>query len=207
MCNVGCFNDSKMIAYVKGKITFRSPAFIYVETGSIGYQVHITLNTYTKIERQEEILLWTHLHIKEDSHTLYGFYDQEERELFVHLLSVSGVGPNTARILLSSLSPQEVRRAIQSDDELTFKQVKGIGSKTAKQIILDLKGKISKTDSINISTASPGNNTLKEEALSALIALGFNRARAIQAIHKVSHDRPQFNNVEELIKLALKALS
>ncbi|NND33809.1 MAG: Holliday junction branch migration protein RuvA [Saprospiraceae bacterium] len=195
-----------MIAYVKGQITFKNPTYVYIESGGVGYHVNITLNTYSRIEKLETIKLLTHLVVKEDSHTLFGFFDNEERDLFVHLLSVSGIGPNTARIVLSSLTPEDVRRAILTEDEMVFKQVKGIGSKTAKQIILDLKNKVSRSS--DTGAAAPlRDNTLQEEALSALLALGFNKQSVIKAITEVYRADPDLAGVESLIKASLKKLS
>lgn len=195
-----------MIAYVKGPITFKSPTYLYVECHGIGYHVNITLNTYAKVEKLEQVKLLTHLVVKEDSHTLFGFFDHDERELFVHLLSVSGIGPNTARIILSSLTPNEVESAILSENELLFKQVKGIGAKTAKQIILDLKSKISK-GATQLNTVVSRDNTLQEEALSALLALGFNKNSIIKAMREVNKANPDLVTVEDLIKATLKKLS
>jgi Holliday junction DNA helicase RuvA len=144
--------------------------------------------------------------VKEDSHTLFGFYEVDERELFVHLLSVSGVGPNTARILLSSMTPEEVKRAILSEDELAFKKVKGIGAKTSKQIILDLKNKVAKGSGEDFAPPVR-DNTLQQEALSALLALGFNKNRVISVIQKVYQKNPEINQVETLIKASLQQLS
>ncbi len=195
-----------MIAYVKGQITFKNPAYVYVESGGIGYHINISLYTYARIEKAESVKLLTHLVVKEDSHTLYGFYDGEERDLFVHLLSVSGIGPNTARIVLSSLNPTEIKQAILSENELVFRQVKGIGAKTAKQIILDLKNRISKgTDTL--VTLPLRDNTMQEEALSALLALGFSRQSVTKAISDVYKTTPDPASVESLIKATLKKLS
>ncbi len=200
-----------MISYVKGQITLKTPTYIIVETGGIGYHINISLNTYAKIEPLEVVKVLTHLHIKEDSHTLYGFAEDTERALFVHLISVSGIGPNTAQVLLSSLTPEEVQSAILSENVATFNKVKGIGPKTAKRIILDLKDKIMKEGG-KVSTQIPAiDNTIKEEALSALVALGFNRGQVQKALKKVmqQHDPSvtPVNSVEELIKKALKQLS
>lgn len=195
-----------MIAYIKGAITYKNPTYVYVETGGVGYHVNISLNTYSHIEKAEKVKLLTHMVVKEDSHTLFGFYEADERELFVHLLSVSGVGPNTARILLSSMTPEEVNRAILSEDELAFKKVKGIGAKTSKQIILDLKNKVAKGSTADF--AQPvRDNTLQQEALSALLALGFNKNRVISVIQKVYQKNPDINQVETLIKASLQQLS
>ncbi len=195
-----------MIAYIKGSITYKNPTYVYVETGGVGYHVNISLNTYSQIEKAENVKLLTHMVVKEDSHTLFGFYEVDERELFVHLLSVSGVGPNTARILLSSMTPEEVKRAILSEDELAFKKVKGIGAKTSKQIILDLKNKVAKGSGEDFAPPVR-DNTLQQEALSALLALGFNKNRVISVIQKVYQKNPEINQVEALIKASLQQLS
>jgi Holliday junction DNA helicase RuvA len=195
-----------MIAYLKGEITYKNPAYIYIDCGGVGYQVNISLYTYARLEKSASIKLLTHLVVKEDSHTLYGFYDWEERDLFIHLLSVSGIGPNTARIILSSLNPAEITQAILSEDELVFKQVKGIGSKTAKQIILDLKNKISKGNDMTIHMTTR-DNTLQEEALSALLALGFSKQSVTKAVSDVYKANPDLASVESLIKASLKILS
>ncbi len=195
-----------MIAYLKGSITYKNPAFVYVEVGGIGYHVNITLHTYAHIEKEESIKLLTYLHVKEDSHTLFGFFEAEERELFIHLLSVSGIGPNTARIILSSMTPQEASHAILAENEAVFRQVKGIGSKTAKQIILDLKNKLAKT-SLGQVTLPTVDNTLQTEALSALLALGFNKNRVMKVISEVSKAESNLVSVEALIKASLKQLS
>ncbi len=195
-----------MIAYVKGAITHKNPTFVYVECGGVGYHVNISLNTYGKIEKLENVKLLTHLVVKEDSQTLYGFFEHEERHLFVLLLSVSGVGASTARLILSSLNPAEVQNAILTEDELTFRQVKGIGAKTAKQIILDLKNKVSKGSDIP-SQMPIRDNTLQREALSALLALGFNKQSVIRAISDAYKANPDLATLESLIKASLKNLS
>lgn len=195
-----------MIAYLKGQITYKNPTYVYVESSGVGYHINISLYTYARIEKLESIKLLTHLVVKEDSHTLFGFFDADERELFVHLLSVSGIGPNTARIILSSLAPDEIKVAILSEDEMAFKQVKGIGAKTAKQIILDLKNKISRGSESSF-TMPIRDNTLQEEALSALLALGFNKQSVIKAITEVYKANPDLVGVEALIKASLKKLS
>jgi Holliday junction DNA helicase RuvA len=196
-----------MIAYLKGEITFKSPTYILVEAGGIGYHVNVSLYTYSQIEKLERVKILTHLHIKEDSHTLYGFAEDAERSLFVHLISVSGIGPSTAQILLSSLNPEEVRAAIVGENVAAFKQVKGIGPKTAKRIILDLKDKMLKDSGDTPLTILPQDNTMREEALSALVALGFARIQVQKALNKVLKENPSADSVEHLIKLALKQLS
>ena len=196
-----------MISYVKGQITYKNPTFLVVETGGIGYHINISLHTYAKIEQLEQVKLLTHLHIKEDSHTLYGFAEEAERSLFIHLISVSGIGPNTARVVLSSMTPDEVRVSIIGENVSAFKKVKGIGPKTAKRIILDLKDKLMKeSGNIAISTA-PVNNTLRDEALSALVALGFSKIQVQKALNQVQKEQIKVETVEQFIKLALKKLS
>jgi len=196
-----------MITYLKGGITHKSPTYIIVEAGGIGYHVNISLHTYAQIEKLETIKILTHLHIKEDSHTLYGFAEAAERKLFVLLISVSGVGPSTAQLVLSSMSPEELQAAIIGEDVGTIKQVKGIGPKTAKRIILDLKDKIVK-ESVDLPLSFSGaNNTIRDEALSALVALGFSKIQAQKALKKALAEHPTTANVEGLVKLALKQLS
>ena len=196
-----------MITYIKGNITHKSPTFIVVETGGLGYHVNISLNTYSQVEKMESVKILTHLHIKEDSHTLYGFADAAERSLFVHLISVSGIGPSTAQLMLSSMTPDEMRIAIISEDVNTLKRIKGIGPKTAKRAILDLKDKMLKDSGEEMALASPQDNTIRDEALSALVALQFNRIQAQKALNKALKENPGIAGVEQLIKLALKELS
>ncbi|MFZ4426631.1 MAG: Holliday junction branch migration protein RuvA [Saprospiraceae bacterium] len=197
-----------MIAYIKGEITFKNPAFLVLETGGIGYMVHISLHTYTQVEKLDHARILTHLHIKEDSHTLYGFADEEERSLFRHLISVSGIGPGTAQIILSAMNPTDIRAAIIGERDDAFRTVKGIGPKTAKRLILDLKDKLSKDGGETLSPPlSPSNNTIREEALSALVALGFNRITVQKTLNQILKDQPAIGSVEPLIKLALRALS
>ncbi|MBK8041825.1 MAG: Holliday junction branch migration protein RuvA [Haliscomenobacter sp.] len=197
-----------MIACLKGEITFKNPAFVILETGGVGYQVFISLYTYSRIEKLEQVKILTHVHIKEDSHTLYGFADENERSLFRHLISVTGIGPSTAQIVLSSMQPDEVRAAILGERDDAFRNVRGIGPKTAKRIILDLKDKLSKEGGeIPSITLAPANNTMREEALSGLVALGFNRILVQKALNKILKEQPAISNVEALIKQALRELS
>lgn len=196
-----------MIDYLKGEITFKNPTFMIVEVGGVGYRVHISLYTYAQIEKLEKVKILTYLLIREDSHTLYGFSSETERSLFTHLLSVSGIGPSTAQILLSSLQPEEVRAAIIGEDVSAFRRVKGIGPKTAKRIILDLKDKMLKEGVDESLTFSPKDNTIRNEALSGLVALGFQRAQAQKAVNKALREKSSAASVEDLIKLALKQLS
>jgi Holliday junction DNA helicase RuvA len=196
-----------MIAYIKGEITYKSPTYILVETGGIGYHVNISLNTYAQIEKLEKVQILTHLQVKEDSHTLYGFAEEVERSMFVLLISVSGIGTNTARVLLSSMKVEEVRMAILSENVAAFNKVKGIGPKTAKRIILDLKDKVVKESGDTPMSISPINNTIREEALSALVALQFPKIKVQKVLNKILQQQPNVSNVEEMIKLALKNLS
>jgi holliday junction DNA helicase RuvA len=195
-----------MISYIQGRMVVKTPTYVVIDTGHIGYRVHISLQTYSFIEALEEVKLHIHLHIKEDSHTLYGFYQEAERTLFLHLISVSGIGPVTAQIMLSSMNTVEITQAIIGENDLAFKKVKGIGPKTAKRIIIDLKDKLIK-DSPEISEQPQlANNTLKIESLSALIALGFQRNAAIKAIDAVLKENPDILAVEVLIKKALQQM-
>lgn len=195
-----------MISYIKGAITHKNPTYIIVETGGIGYHVNVSLHTYAQIEKEERIKILIHQHIKEDSNTLYGFNEEAERTLFVLLISVSGIGPNTARVILSGMTPEEVRASILSENVAAFNRVKGIGPKTAKRIILDLKDKVMK-DSGDIAISLGGqDNTLRTEALSALVALGFNKVSVQKTLNRVLQAE-NFTNVEHLIKVALKQLS
>jgi Holliday junction DNA helicase RuvA len=195
-----------MIAYIKGEITSKHPTYVVVETGGLGYHINISLYTYAGIEKLERVKLLTHLHIKEDSHTLYGFSEAVERSLFVHLISVSGVGPNTAQLILSGMNPDELRAAIIGEDVLSLKRVKGVGPKTAQRIILDLKDKLFKDagdEPINIPAA---NNTIRQEALSALVSLGFNKGQVQKVLNSILKEEKKLENVEQLIKLALKKM-
>jgi len=201
------FSALHMISYLKGEITFKTPTFIIVETGGLGYHVLISLHTYAQIEKLERVKIHTHLLIREDSHTLYGFAEESERSLFQHLISVSGVGPNTAQLLLSAMTPDEIRSAIIGENEQAFSKVKGIGPKTAKRIILDLKDKMVKSSGDAPLSLLPQDNTAREEALSALVALGFARVQVQKVLNAVLKEKPSANNVEELIKLALRQLS
>lgn len=196
-----------MISYVKGAITWKSPTFIVVEAAGIGYHVNISLNTYAKIEKLEHVKILTHLQIKEDSHTLYGFAEEIERSLFRLLISVSGIGANTARLILSGMKPDEVRAAIIGEDFKSFSAVKGIGPKTAKRIILDLKDKVLKDAGDTPLQIPVKDNTMRDEALSALVALGFNKIQVQKVLNKLLKAQPPLNNVEQLIKAALKQLS
>lgn len=199
-----------MIAYITGKITYKSQTDLIIETGGLGYQVHITTNTYNKIAKLKEVKLLTHFVVKEDSQQLYGFAEADEKVIFEHLISVSGVGVNTARLLLSALTAEQVRSAIISENIAMLKRAKGIGPKAAKRIILELKDKLVK-DSGAISQAIAANlmtdNPAREEALSALLALGFNKIQIQKALNKIIKQKPDISDSGELIKLSLAQLA
>ena len=193
-----------MISHLKGKLVEKNPTHVLIECAGVGYFVNISLNTYSHIPDQENILLHTHLLVREDAHVLYGFAEKSEREIFRLLLSVSGIGASTARTLLSSLTPEQVRDAIASADVPKIQAVKGIGAKTAQRVIVDLKDKILKIYEIN-EVSPNSNNTNREEALSALEVLGFVRKQSERAVDKVMSQDSSLS-VEDIIKLALKNL-
>ncbi len=197
-----------MIAYLNGEITHKTPAFIYVDCHGVGYHVNISLNTYSKLENLQKIKIFTYLAIKEDDHSLYGFFDDDERSLFILLISVSGIGVNTARVILSYMNPDEVRTAIIHENAMALGKVKGIGPKTAKRIILDLKDKVIKeSGSEHVVLFSPENNLVKNEALAALIALGFPKPVVEKSIKFILDKNPNIEQVEDLIKQVLKQMN
>lgn len=194
-----------MIAYVQGKFVQKTPAHVVVDVNGVGYELHISLNTYSKIEGLEQGLLYTYFQVKEDSQTLYGFSDMQEKEIFVQLISVSGVGAATARMMLSSLKPEELVRAIVQGNTKQLEAIKGIGRKSAERIILELREKMAKITPIsNISPLI--DNTLEQDALNALIALGIGRSAGEQALQRVLKAEPELNRVEDIIKKALKSI-
>jgi holliday junction DNA helicase RuvA len=193
-----------MIHHLKGQLIEKNPTYVVIECNGIGYAVNISLHTFSLIPESEAISLYTYLQVKEDSHTLYGFMEKSEREIFKLLISVSGVGTSTARIMLSSLQPREVIDAIASGDVPTIQSVKGIGAKTAQRVILDLKDKVLKVLGEDEVLMTP-NNTNKEEALSALEILGYNRRQAGKVVEKILKEDAE-STVESIIKLALKKL-
>ena len=198
------FNPRKMYAFISGKIAEITPAYAIVDNHGIGYFINITLNTFAAIGEQTEVKLYTHLQVLEDAHNLFGFYTAKERDMFELLISVSGVGCNTARLILSSLTVDELSTAIASEDIRTIQAVKGIGSKTAQRLVVDLKDKVKKTD-FTETIAEPLNNTVKNEALSALVILGFSKNAASKALDKLLKQSPDAP-VEVLIREALKLL-
>ncbi|NAY92796.1 Holliday junction branch migration protein RuvA [Muricauda sp. JGD-17] len=193
-----------MITHLRGKLVEKNPTHVIVECNGVGYFLNISLHTFSLLKDQENIHLFTHLLIKEDSHTLFGFAEKSERDVFRLLLSVSGVGSSTARTMLSSLSPLEVKNAIANGDVPSIQAVKGIGAKTAQRIILDLKDKILKVHDIG-EVSLQTNNTNKEEALSALEVLGFARRQSEKIVDKVLSQDSSLS-AEDIIKLALKNL-
>jgi Holliday junction DNA helicase RuvA len=192
-----------MIHHLSGRLVEKTPTSVVIECGGVGYFVHISLFTYDKLGKDENCKLLTHLSIKEDAHTLYGFISDSERQLFRQLISVSGVGANTARLILSSMDPDRIAGAIAVSDVNSLKAIKGIGEKTAQRIILELKGKVSKQSEGSVFSAA--HNTSRDEALSALIMLGFNKTGVEKVLQKLITDNPNYS-VEELVKLALKNL-
>ncbi|TXH22277.1 MAG: Holliday junction branch migration protein RuvA [Chitinophagaceae bacterium] len=201
-----------MIGYLKGAFVELSPSSLLIDVQGVGYIVHISLNTYSAIASQLEGIIYTHLIIREDAHILYGFYNKLERSIFIELTSVSGIGPNTARLILSSMKPEEIVQVISSGDSKTLEKVKGIGKKTAERAIVELKDKIGKSSDIDLSIikqVSVGQTsfapTIQQEAIDALQALGISKANAEQAVKKVGAQNDHLK-LEELIKLSLKAI-
>jgi Holliday junction DNA helicase RuvA len=193
-----------MIAYLKGEFTHKTPATVIIDVNGVGYEVQISLNTYSKIQDADKGKLYTSLIIREDAHILFGFFDMAEKEMFQHLISVSGIGATTARVMLSYLKPDELAKAIVQGDTRTLEGIKGIGKKTAERMVLELKDKLAKNPlESNISPMK--NNTLHQDALNALLALGINRQAASQALEKTMAAESNLS-VEELIKKTLRTL-
>lgn len=193
-----------MIEYIKGDIAEITPAYIVLDNNGIGYFVNISLYTYTNLQNNKSATVYIYESIREDAHVLYGFSDKLERELFLLLISVSGVGPNSARMIQSSLSPQELESSISTSNVSALKAVKGIGAKTAQRIIVDLKDKIkAPTDTLTIKI--PANNEIFDEALAALVMLGFSQQASQKVLKKLLSDTPGLN-VEDVIKKALKMM-
>lgn len=193
-----------MIAFLKGHFVTKTPAYVHIDVNGVGYDVQISLHTYSKIQNLESGLLHTSLLIREDAHILFGFFDLAEKEMFHHLISVSGIGASTARMMLSYMKPDEIAKAIIQGDTRTLESVKGIGKKTAERMVLELRDKLAKQPlEANISPMK--NNTLQQDALNALTALGISRQAAGQALEKAMAVNPNLS-VEELIKKALRTL-
>lgn len=193
-----------MITHIQGKLTEKNPTHVVIDCNGVGYMLNISLHTYSQIPDAENLKLFTHLQVKEDSHTLYGFSSVAEREIFRLLISVSGIGASIARTMLSSLTPKQIRDGIASADVVLIQSIKGIGAKTAQRVILDLKDKILKIYDIDEVSVSKGN-TSKDEALSALEVLGFVKKQAERVVEKIMIGQPDAD-VETIIKQALKNL-
>jgi Holliday junction DNA helicase RuvA len=193
-----------MIEFLKGRLAEKNPSYVVIDCNGIGYYVNISLNTFSAIGESEAISLFTHMAIREDAHVLYGFSEKEERAFFRQLISVSGVGASTAQMVLSSLAPTEAMSAIINGDVATLQSVKGIGGKTAQRIIIDLKDKIAKIE-VNSDISPLSHNTTRQEALSALFALGFDKNKSTKMIDNLLKSNGELP-VEQLVKMALKKL-
>ncbi len=196
-----------MIAYVNGTVTYKDPAYAIIDANGLGYEIRISLQTYTSLpELGERCKLVTFLNIREDAHILYGFWGNDEKKLFLDLIGISGVGPSTALVMLSSLSSSEIRQGIIDEDIRLIQSIKGIGSKTAQRVILELKDKIRKEDLSSTGSKSVGSSsgTLRNEALAALVTLGIPKATAEKSLDAIIKREGQDITVENLIKLALR---
>ncbi len=193
-----------MITQIQGKLIEKNPTNVVVDCNGVCYEINISMHTFSLLPASDFLKIYTHLQVKEDSHTLYGFIEKAERELFRLLISVSGIGTNTARVMLSSLSPKQIQQAIAVADVATIQSIKGIGAKTAQRVILDLKEKVLKVFGMD-EVSDALNNTNKEEALSALEVLGYARKQAEKVCNKIISTTPDAT-VETIIKLALKSL-
>jgi Holliday junction DNA helicase RuvA len=189
---------------LRGKFIQKTPAQVWIEVGGVGYEVNISLNTYSKIESLSEGMLYTHLLIREDAHLLFGFFDLSERDIFQQLISVSGIGASTARVMLSYMKPEELAAAILRGDTRSLEAIKGIGKKTAERMVLELKDKLAKHP-LELNNSALINNTLHQDSLNALMALGISRQVASPALEKVLKNHPDLG-AEELIKLTLRSL-
>ncbi len=193
-----------MIAFLEGNFIHKSPANIIVVANGVGYDVNISLHTFSKIQSLDKGRIYTYLKISEDSHTLFGFFDEVEKSIFMQLISISGVGAGTARMMLSGMQPEEIMHAIGTGDVKSLEKVKGIGAKTAQRIVLELKDKVAKVDIIGGHQPTVPHNNLKQDALNALMSLGIAKATAEIAVSKAIHRNPEAAQVEILIKLALQ---
>ena len=198
-----------MIHHLNGRMVEKTPTYAVIECGGVGYQVHISLTTFERIGSEEHVLLHTHLVVREDAQLLYGFSHPEERELFLLLIGVSGVGANTARLILSAMDPDTARQSIQMGDVDAMKAVKGIGAKTAQRIIIDLQDKVGASNGVDPSVKSPSlnvHNNVRQDALIALTTLGFDRSRCEKTLDQILSESNETMAVEYLIKSALKRL-
>jgi Holliday junction DNA helicase RuvA len=194
-----------MYAYLSGKFAFKSPTQVFLDVNGVGYEVNISLHTYEAIQNMNEGKLFTHLQIKEDAHTLFGFFEKDEKDIFLLLISVSGVGASTARMMLSSMKPDDVAKAITQGNAKVLENVKGIGKKTAERLVLELKDKVGKQFS-NSNSIVNFASSIENDALIALTGLGISKTQAEQSIQKIIRAEPNVTILEELIKKALKAI-
>lgn len=194
-----------MIAFLKGKFALITPTFLHIDVQGVGYEVFISLHTYADVQGKDQGQLYTHLQVREDAHVLYGFSTSAEKEMFLQLLSVNGVGASTARMMLSSLKPEEISRAIIQGNSKQLEAIKGIGKKSAERIILELKDKMTK-QSLDLNNSMSTGNTIESDALNALLALGIARPAAETALRKASQQTPGSDKIEDIIKSALKNL-
>lgn len=194
-----------MYDYISGKLAYKCPAYVVIDIAGLGYHINISLNTFSSLQDKEHCKLYVWLHVKEDGHTLYGFYEEGERRLFLHLISVSGIGPNTGRMILSSITPAEIQQAIIKGDVPLIQRIKGIGPKTAQRVILELQDKLKKEGPDSL-ISMPARNTARDESLSALIMLGFAKNLAEKALDTAIKGSSDELSVEQLIKIALKSL-
>jgi Holliday junction DNA helicase RuvA len=194
-----------MIAYLKGKLVHKDPTHVVIDVNGVGYQVQISLNTFSQVKDAEDIRLSTYMHVREDAHILYGFGSEQEKNMFQNLISVNGVGPSTAMVVLSYMPPAELRAAIIREDAATLQSIKGIGGKTAQRLILELKDKLKKESGEEISGAvAPAYNKMKQEALTALMTLGIARSAAEKSIDSALKKSGNSLTLEDLVKQALK---
>lgn len=194
-----------MYDYFSGKLIFKAPTHVILDVGGIGYHIHITLTTFTQIKEQENCKLYVSYQVREDSQTLYGFATEGERQLFNHLISVSGIGPNTGRMMLSSINPEEIQSAIVNGHVNIIQKIKGIGPKSAQRLILELQDKLKKQGPDALIALPKSQSSVPEEALSALVMLGFVKNQAEKVLNTLINAEPDLN-VEQLIKAALKKL-
>jgi holliday junction DNA helicase RuvA len=195
-----------MYAYLQGKIVSKTAAQIVLDVSGVGYEINISLHTFSALQNVDSCKLYIYFQVKEDAHTLYGFYEQEEKEMFMLLISVSGVGAATARMMLSSLKPADVANAILANNVKVIESVKGIGKKTAERLVLELRDKVGGKFNASPQQWSKNENTMEKDAINALFALGIAQKQAELAVKKILSDTPDISKLEDLIKKALKAI-
>jgi Holliday junction DNA helicase RuvA len=193
-----------MIAFLKGRLTQKEPSHVLIDVNGVGYSVNISLQTFAAIKDQESIQLHTHLSIREDAHVLFGFSTESEKKMFLHLISVNGVGPSTAIVMLSYMEVDELKAAIVREDVTTLQKVKGIGGKTAQRLIVELKDKLKKDVSEDLTTTPSLHNTIKQQALSALVTLGIPKPTAEKSVDAILKKSGNSLTLEDLVKQALK---